>query len=236
VYVLYQALTSGTVGNYTDALADTALWSDMTCAIYNAIAADGHVTDANYGTVLANVRAVTYVHPDVVAAIGDYVQALGARGMEQAQLVGALNAADCSGCNVWCHRFDFATDQQGWSIVTGGRYYPGFGWQSTANGNQLPLDIQSTVFSAPVHVISIELVGGLGPATQGQYERQIIETTTGTVYNYSLASSTVPVVVPIGAAMTGIRVVAYSDQPTESFFTSILIHGSGPNPYGSSNC
>ena len=48
LYGLYQAIEGGTLSDYQDAIDDPTLWSQSTCAIYNATSGDGQVTDTNF--------------------------------------------------------------------------------------------------------------------------------------------------------------------------------------------
>lgn len=95
----YNALSGGTLGDYTDALADPSLFSRLTCAIYSAIEADGQVTEANYPTVLTNIAGVSYTHGDVISTIHDYVANLGYPGLAAIQGTGALADYDCTNCS-----------------------------------------------------------------------------------------------------------------------------------------
>jgi hypothetical protein len=98
LYALYNAINGGTQSDYTDALADPTLWSQMTCAIYDAIVTDGGVTTANFSAIQTNVAAITYAHSDVITTISNYLIALGASGLQQLQGLGALAVYDCSSC------------------------------------------------------------------------------------------------------------------------------------------
>ena len=95
---LYQSMTGGTLGDYTDAVGDATLWSKITCAIYTATEVDGGVTDGNFPTILTNISAVTYAHGDVITAIHDYVSSIGVSGLQQLQQTGVLAVYDCSSC------------------------------------------------------------------------------------------------------------------------------------------
>jgi hypothetical protein len=95
---LYTAITGGTLADYQTGAADDILWSEVTCAIYNAISADAQVTTANYPTLVANVCAISYTLPDVTTAICDYVNSLGVGGFQGLQPQGALAQYDCSLC------------------------------------------------------------------------------------------------------------------------------------------
>ena len=95
---LYSAIEGGTLTDYQDALEDSTLWSQMTCAIYNATSADGQVTDTNFPTIQANVAALSYAHAEVITTISDYLSAIGATGLQQLQGTGALAVYDCSSC------------------------------------------------------------------------------------------------------------------------------------------
>jgi len=95
---LYNSMVGGTLSHYQDAVADSTLWSKITCAIYAAIATDGEVTDANFAAIETGLAAVSYVHPDVMTAIEDYVHSLGAEGLKKLQTAGIMMTYDCSGC------------------------------------------------------------------------------------------------------------------------------------------
>lgn len=98
LYGLYQSISGGTLTDYTDAINDETLWSQITCAIYNATEADGGVTNGNFPTIQSNVAAVSYTHADVITAISQYLSDLGAAGLQQLQSTGALATYDCSSC------------------------------------------------------------------------------------------------------------------------------------------
>lgn len=95
---LYTAVSSGSLSDYQDAVADPTLWSKITCAIYDAIAADGQVTDSNWAAVVANVGTVTYTHSEIVPVIVSYLIGLGPTAVQQLQATGVLADYDCSGC------------------------------------------------------------------------------------------------------------------------------------------
>jgi hypothetical protein len=98
--ILFNIVAGNTLSDYTSALANATLWSDIQCAIYNAISTDGYVTNGNFATVLANVTAVTYPSSDVKDAVVGYLTALGASGLEAVQNTGSLYVADCTACGV----------------------------------------------------------------------------------------------------------------------------------------
>ena len=95
----YNALSGGTLSDYTDALADPSLFARLTCAIYSAIETDGQVTEANFPIILSNITGVSYIHSGVITTIHDYVQALGYPGLAAIQGTGALAVYDCTNCS-----------------------------------------------------------------------------------------------------------------------------------------
>lgn len=142
---LFQEYIIGSISNFTDASTDPQLWSEVTCAIYRAIHADGQVTVGNYPAIVTNVCAVPYVHADVVSAICSYITAIGASNMIQAQALGALDVVDCTNCGNWCREFDFTASNGGWDVPGGlpyGTYVPSSGWHSTNNGGNQQLDVE----------------------------------------------------------------------------------------------
>lgn len=95
---LYQAMVSGTLSHYQDAINDPTLFGRIACAIYGCISSDGGVTQGNFSCVVTAVGAVSYTHSDVITAIVDYLNNLGADGLAAMQSSGALADYDCSGC------------------------------------------------------------------------------------------------------------------------------------------
>lgn len=95
---LYSAMVGGTLADYQDAVTDDALWGEVTCAIYNAIATDGQVTCDNFPTILTNVSAITYTHSEVVTQIHDFLSNIGCNGVMNLQQPGVMASYDCSGC------------------------------------------------------------------------------------------------------------------------------------------
>jgi hypothetical protein len=98
VQVIWESVNGGNLADWTAAAEDDALWSHVTCAIYGAIAADGMVTDANFPAIVTAVGGVSYAHAEVVTGIVDFLNNLGAGGLESLQITGALASYDCSGC------------------------------------------------------------------------------------------------------------------------------------------
>jgi hypothetical protein len=153
--ILYHVINSGTLSDYSGALDNDALWSDVQCAIYKAIRGDGQVTAANYGGVLTNLAAITSSSSGVVTTIHDYFANIGANGAMQAQQVGSLYAGDCSSCSDWCDDFDFTIDGAGgWNGVDlHGTFANPSGW--TSGGGTL--DILRTF--TPTYVTQVQIIG-----------------------------------------------------------------------------
>ena len=95
---LYATISGGSLTSYEDAAADETLWSKVTCAIYDAISADGQITDSNWPTVKSNVHAIAYASTDVQEAIDAYLSDMGATVAQTLQSTGALADYDCSSC------------------------------------------------------------------------------------------------------------------------------------------
>lgn len=95
---LYTAIEGPAQADFNTALNDPTFFSLEICAIYSAIAADGQVTAANFPTIVANMRAIPYSLTDVRDAVADFVNSLGASGLQGLQPVGALASYDCTHC------------------------------------------------------------------------------------------------------------------------------------------
>jgi hypothetical protein len=98
LYTIYNQIEAGTLSDYQIALNDSALFASITCNIYSAIEADGEITPANCGTVIANIAANPYTPSDVISTITDFLSNLGCDGMAALQAPGALADYDCTGC------------------------------------------------------------------------------------------------------------------------------------------
>lgn len=129
VYDLYAYFTAANIADLRTAEADATLWSDVTCAIYNAIKADGLITDGNCAAVISNLCGLAYMPAIAVSAICAYVTQLGCNGLKAAQVAGALNNADCSGCGGLCQciEWQWYTTTAGWTQDYGG-YTSGSGY------------------------------------------------------------------------------------------------------------
>jgi hypothetical protein len=95
---LYHTISSGTLADYQTAVADDTYFGQVTCAIYAAILPEGQVTVGNFPTLLSNVDAISYTLLDVKAAVHDFLNTLGASGLQAVQPSGALADYDCTHC------------------------------------------------------------------------------------------------------------------------------------------
>lgn len=95
---LFNVVTAGPLSDWSSAASDGVLWSNVTCAIYEAIKATGYVTSSNFSAAETNIRGISYTHAEVISGIGDYWHNLSITGIQQLQDVGALAVYDCSGC------------------------------------------------------------------------------------------------------------------------------------------
>jgi hypothetical protein len=103
--------------------ADASFWSEVTCAIYNGIAAVGYVDASNFLRVQANLGAIVYPQTWAVIAIHNYWGALGLTNIQAAQAVGALDVVDCTNCPTWCFQDDFTSGAHGWTTFNSGGFF-----------------------------------------------------------------------------------------------------------------
>lgn len=76
--------------------SDAGLRSDLICAIYSAISADGKVTPANVATIVSNINGISYGTPGIVGMLKDYVSNLGYTGLNAIQSEGSLYGGNCA--------------------------------------------------------------------------------------------------------------------------------------------
>ena len=213
LYLLYATIGSNS-GDFTDALADDSLFARITCAIYDAIATDGHVDCDNFSTILTNISAVSYTHSDVISAIHDYVQGLGCSGLMALQNVGALADYDCTNCGTTGASgptgpaFLGFTGPTGVTGATGASAPAGY-----ANAWTLPSD------TSDLHDGITTIASGTPPA--GQYEfHGAIELLNGSgsavTIEYAIAYNGSNLAVGDVVVPAGIRVQATTPAPVAS--------------------
>ena len=119
--VLVRLVHDHTTAPYETALGDSTLWSDVQCAMWQAIKTDGAVTADNFPAILTNVGAIPYANADVVDTLVAYLTELGATGLLAVQDTGSLYVGDCSGCAGagWSYFWDGTTNTPPWGQVAG---------------------------------------------------------------------------------------------------------------------
>jgi hypothetical protein len=95
---LLAGITAVGVVPFQTAVDDPSLFPAITCAIYQAIVADGQVTTANFPAIITNITALTFADAGVKSTIIDYINNLGAGGLQSLQTGGPFIDYDCSGC------------------------------------------------------------------------------------------------------------------------------------------
>lgn len=95
---LLAAINTIGVAPFNTAVNDPSLFPAITCAIYNAILADGQVTTGNFPTIVSNINALTFADAGVKSTIIDFVNNLGPGGLQAVQTGGVFAAYDCTGC------------------------------------------------------------------------------------------------------------------------------------------
>jgi hypothetical protein len=243
--VLYNYYTSASIGEFTTASTDATLLADMRCAIYEAIRADGYVTAANFGTLVANIGAISYVDADVITALVAFLNALGAVGLEAIQLNGSLYVGDCSTCADpprWCYHWDFTTDVGPWGIFTGedGVYVPGVGFQSTVDTGAAAASIRIVPPDPTIDTVTVEFsrpsvdassLSFAYPVVGGGGTPSIIDGAAfplGTVQTVSVAPGTYDYL--------WIRIFQNDGSALPITITGVSLAGVGANPYGTTNC
>jgi hypothetical protein len=241
----YNTVTGGTLSHYSDASTDGALWSAVTCAIYNAIRTVGYVNAANFAAVAVAIGAVSYAHAEVVNAIAFYFVQIGLPGIQALQVVGAIDTIDCTDCGGWCYEFDFTTAAGGWVTYTPGVtvWTNGVGFVGSfvvAQGGSevaifltLPHDLFLTDCS-----VNFRLQDNQGIAFRGidlNLDGVNVVEATGfpTVGDGAIVGHTFA----LGAIGDTIYVIARSTGGmSNAIFENVELRGTGPNPFGVTNC
>jgi hypothetical protein len=234
--VLYSAMHSGTLSDYSDATADASLWGDVRCAIFAAIREAGFVTGDNFAAVQANIAGVAYAHTDVQNAIDDYVAAIGASGLEAVQGAGSLYVGDCSTCaGPWCYFFDFTVDAFAWVVGAYGAYTPGTGFTTTAYGAYQALQIQRDGFTGTYD--SVEVIGVSGDGGSREVYVQSFDggNSYGPLFPFGHVGA-FDVVEAVGATFEGMVILNNNNAGTTGVISGLRIRGTGICPFGAPNC
>ena len=243
--VIYNAANAGSLSDYSAAASDDSLWSSVTCAIYEAIASDGHVTSGNFSTILSNIAAISYTHTDVVSTVHDYVSALGSDGLRQAEQLGVLDVHDCTACSGgWCYTIDLTTSDGGFSSYQSGGtvWTSGQGWVAQFVGTNSPSGFEMGVVlafsSRNIDHLSFEV---LTPHDYSQAGGFIVKLAGSVVNQYDigfLADATVQSTVetPVGTCDQIYIVMRAPGTVAPAVLKRITFYGSGTNPFGGTNC
>lgn len=247
VALVYGLWASISITDLESAMADPTLWSDVRCAIYTAILADGHLTQANFAAVLTNIAAISYSPSSVITSIHDYVQALGFKGLNQLQQPAGLDSTndctDCAGTMHYCWDQDLTISDFGFAPSFPGRsgvYVAGVGWQSELDvpaGNIRDLTIQKFIPSGFLHELCISylspsgiVTGGLDCLLSGVNVASHPFTHAG---SGSLLSECFVCDVTCDEIVVTLRSgVGASDDTCKS----VSLRGNGINPFGANNC
>jgi hypothetical protein len=120
VHYIYEELNSGHLAHMQLAETDPNLHNLLTCAIYNAIKTDGKITAGNVSAVISNCCSISWVYPDVISTICNFLTNMGATGLTALQPIGALAVEDCSACqSTWCVGYTGSVLSYYWSPQCG---------------------------------------------------------------------------------------------------------------------
>jgi hypothetical protein len=235
ITLLYSAVTSGTISEFTAAESDPVLLADLTCAIYSATNGDGYVTEANFASVQANIAAISYTYPDVISAISDWLDAFGYGGLAAAQVPGAYTVVDCSSCPAWTWTFDFTVSDGGWEVVPasgGGSYASGQGWASSViqTNGYTEIDVQLPSIGSTVHVLTIEVIAQFNTAANVNGANVTDDGPATVNVPFTPTAGAFDQVFTIDADMTALGVDTFNDPGALSYLQKVIVVGSGTPP------
>jgi hypothetical protein len=225
---------------------DAVFWSDVTCAIFNAIRSVGYVTAGNFAAVHSNIAAISYTYPWAVAAVAAFWNDLGLQNIQALQNVGAVDDVDCSACGGWCYEYDFRTGTLGWasySTPNPTTFTVGTGWVGANEGSFYWLGIHIN-FSGPITVNDVALwLAADHPNVSGDFLVEMFSggtfvdhwvftvTPDGAVHKYSTSG---------GASTTGDNMYVAFESATPGTVAHLetlqLKANTGVNPLGTQNC
>jgi hypothetical protein len=229
--------------------SDPVFWDDVKCAVYDAIVADGKITQANWATACTNIGNIAYSVPGAAAALKSFCQGLDFQTVLEWQQLAPLDAADCTDCTgAWCREYSFAAGQNGWTVYPGayGAYQsgsPGYWYGTTPGVSGLQQCVIRLDLGQNMLITGIEVLYA-NPDAQGSTDwnacvrdasgnvAQIIYMPGGTWGAESWWK-------PSGFNATG-RYVSVGGQspgtPGDARIYAVRLRGTGPNPFGADNC
>lgn len=246
----YNIVTGGTLSHYSDASTDGALWSAVTCAIYNVIKVSGYVTAANFAAVFVAINAVTYVHAEVVNAIAFYFATMGLPAVQAMQTVGAIDNIDCVGCGISCFQWDFANGAGPWT-VNGGcgsdgsyngttkRFESGLAANTCLPASSV-LWLEQT-FATPIHFAGAVWEFGAGdvsPLGSRRIQGYLGATLVFNITDAIMGAATFPALDSVTTSGIIDKLIFFMDVGFPSLYSisRIAVDFNGPNPFGADNC
>jgi hypothetical protein len=242
----YNSVVSQILSEVEAARDDPALWSAVTCAIYQAIKGAGYVNASNYSAAHANIAALTYTYSWVIPVVAQWWIDMGLTNIQQAQNVGAMDDVDCTNCGNWCLQDNIYSGMNGWSLYDGfATYVLGTGWKSQ--------------YDPPLNREDVGIKKSLAAATTINHVDFWVETIAGSqpmgTYYVFLFHGGSSVASQSGAGVAGSaglwhfaatfanilcdEIVLYwvnSTLATQVAIQYATYGGPGPNPFGADDC
>lgn len=243
----YNAVSVQVLAQITAAAADSTLWSDITCAIYNAIKTDGYVTDGNFAACAAAIHAVSYADFWVTNSIGNFWTAVGIGTIRNWQNVGALDDIDCTGCGESCHDLAFQGTSGGWVTygTTIATWSAGIGWTAAYNAGANVSRVAiyhdlGGVYNVSGYEFDIVHPGG-SPSVYCDLEMSNGGSVTGTFHVDPPDSPAIQTVglhnqTPLAADRIYIDFAVFGNWTPNMRIIDVRIYFEGPNPFGADNC
>lgn len=229
---IYVAVQEGTLSDFEAALTDATLLSDVICAFYGCIVADGYVKPANFACIVAAVGSISYAHSDVISAIVAYLNALGATGLAQlSQVAGLETGEDCSACGNWCYVWGpaFVPLDENWATVLGRGLFSSGVWNSVfqVDGEYLyiviELDPTRTYTEVLADVTFTEFPGAFMRFWTDMTLTTLVATEDTTTWAGSITGA-------------GALLLSHSNTSAGFYIGQITMEGTGANPFGVDNC
>lgn len=207
------------------------VWDNVVCTAYCLIGDDLAFTAEQWTEFKSQVQS------DNPGIAGDWlnktVDAMGQAGLTNAARSGYVGTRDCDlcGCDeTWCYEIDFTATNGGFAGA--GAWTLGNGWEATAGGTGVRVDVSLTLAVSPVitHIeMDVEFInrGNVAATLGGVAMLNFENVLTGTYeWDGSISGSTALRLFPTSGAVQG----------NQCTMTRILVRGTGTNPFGTDNC
>jgi hypothetical protein len=245
---LYPTVQAQPITDVAAVAGDPALWSQVTCVIYNCIKTVGYLDASNFACVGTGLAGLAYSKAWVPPMLSRAWTDTGLLFLQQFDSPGGIDDVDCSGCAEWCTQQDFTVSAGAW-FISGpfGNYTAGVGFESTYDAPNTECRIQIAWGPNPIPAATMSAVEFFVTTPSGYTSGKPWQPGYAVYRSGSLKATGFftpvpgPGVVKYTAAFAAqvidqILLEWANDGAVGVVISKAAVTGPGANPFGTSNC